>query len=159
MKSMRWYGGSLRQGSSAFADSSISTATSMAELIAAAEHEGATLPRDAVDRPYPPYPLPGGTQIVGDSARMCVDVPAASNIQVRSGEFVVGGYLPQLVFGRPLKLWGRPLNSSGDMTFLVRAQRVGSAADAIRYETDETIAPLDSDTHEPVAEEAADYRL
>lgn len=74
----------LASGTGEGAGSSISAETSMADLIAAAEQEGATFPRDAEVRPYPPYPLPGGTQIVGDSARKCVDVPPASNTQVRS---------------------------------------------------------------------------
>lgn len=129
------------------------TSQVIADWLVAAEQEGAAFPRDSVLSTYPSYPFPGEVQIVGTDARKCVEVPAEPSTQVRSGEFIAGGYLHQLVFGRPLKLWWRPINSTEGMTLLVRGRLLEPPYDSIRYESSDIIAPLDSRTRQPIAAE------
>jgi hypothetical protein len=130
--------------------------------IDAMQTEGSRFPRDPVIADYPSYdagPLlaeRGRTPatLIGTQARVCVRVPAERQTVVRSGEFVVGGYLPEITHRRRTKFFWRPVNSALGMRLLVRGRRLGVPTDTARFESVEMVAPLHSGTLEPYADEA-----
>jgi hypothetical protein len=109
-------------------------------LVSRAEIEGRALQRTKVA--VAPATFDGAK---GTSARLCTRVPgqrAASITKVglaqvgqsyRSGEFVVGGRVEELVAGKPRKVWWAPLNNAADMPPLVlRARSIRTPTDTFR---------------------------
>jgi hypothetical protein len=105
--------------------------STLAELVAFAEGEGARYPVD----PTPPALIPYSHRKEFDptAPRMCAESSGMG--PARSGEFVIGGFLnvEDYVPGRPLKIWWAPLHHSKDMTLVVRGTRVGSPSDTLRF--------------------------
>lgn len=138
--------------------------------VAAVEAEGAAHPRPDRVMPFPAYERPPeieaelrerfgpAPELLGGPERRCVLVPEVVRgppKYVRSGEFIIGGYLSELERGRRIKLWWRPLaDASMDMELDVRGWRLDAAGDTAHFEIGPPRASLDSDTLEPYADEA-----
>jgi hypothetical protein len=139
-------------------------AESLSELSAAVEAGGSIFPRDSIVPSPPPHPtetspallerLGPPPRMVGGPERQCVEVPKERGITARSGEFIIGGWLHGLVSGRPMKIWYKPLPSSMDTELTVRGRLLGAASDTLRFESDNVVAPLHSETLEPYEDEA-----
>lgn len=127
-------------------------------IIAAVESEGTAHPRPEHVRPYAPY-AGTGVELLGGPERRCVAVPRVLPDQprvIRSGEFVIGGHLPELEAGRSIKLWWKPLaEASMEMRLDVRGWRLDAADETAVIEIGGVTAPTDSHTREFYEDEAS----
>jgi hypothetical protein len=101
--------------------------------IAAAEAEGATLPRLRVP-PNVALPVAGGVLYGTAIERRCVEGFGIGPVQ--SGEFIIGGELsgiPSVVPRRTRKIWWAPVHPAPSFRLVVRGQLLGSPGDTVRY--------------------------
>jgi hypothetical protein len=113
--------------------------------IRAAEEEGAAFPRSKAQT-LPPTFKDGET--AGTADRKCVEFPEGLEVgSRRSGDFVVGGSIPNLSAGREGKVWWAPMHdpAGSKATLVVRSARLDQPTITSRFTSSHYAWPVAAD--------------
>jgi hypothetical protein len=119
------------------------TSTTPAETIELIEREGESFPRSPTVLPLPSHYLETPPR-QGGRDRECVEV--ADQVVSWSGDFVIGGTVPNPVAGdrAEMKFWWTPLEQIPGMSLQVRAMRLDAPGETLRFRVDRTAVPVPS---------------